>query len=35
MIRNTPEYMFEDDSPRYGVRVGNGLIDTLEPASGS
>lgn len=31
MIRNNDEYMLPDGSPRYGIRVGNGLVDTQEP----
>lgn len=37
MIRNNDEYMLADGSPRYGIRIGNGLVDdeeepTAEPA---
>lgn len=31
MIRNNDEYMMPDGSPRFGVRVGEGLADTTEP----
>lgn len=40
MIRNNNEYMLADGSPRYGVRIGNGLVDdeeepTAEPSTAS